>query len=572
MKLRLAAATWLPLRAFVPPFLIGLFFRLYGLPRQLLLDDEWHSLNFVLDKSFGDVLTTHGLGANCIPQNVINWIFLHTVGWSELSLFLPSVLCGIAGLLLFPWLVSRLAGRTVALLFSYLFALSPCVIFYSRIVRPYPMVLFFGFLAILCLLIWIREGHPRLLSAYALSGFMAIYFHLYAALPVLAPWAALFLLALFRREPDPRAPWLSRAALLRTGILMGLLLVVFLGPAHWTNPWWLNVQGLSHATLSGLREFLSLLSGSFRPLVNGSFAALVAYGLWHWLRKDVPVGLALLSAWAAFGLLLIVATQDGMHAAIQIARYNIVLFPVALLLAASGLEQVFVRLAPARSDRFRLLAGLLLIAGLAAGGPLKRTFSLPNHFMHHSAFQDSYAPIDWSKSRVRLLTPLPQMPRERIPPFYFEVARDPSVPGLIEYPMYIGDPLNFHYYYQHFHRKPVAIGYVPDYPLPPLPTRNEAVFQTTTPDYVFSRAHALGLGGQLRFASLLPLTDSARWRRSHRGWLLVLHRNLLQETLGIRLNSPDAHYLPPALLPYSLNAAFGAPVFSDSQIVAWRIP
>ena len=115
--------------AYVPALLIGLVFRLYGLPQQIRLDDEWHSLNFVLDKSLREVLTTHGLGANCIPQNFINWLLLRTIGWSEISLFLPSALCGLAGLLVFPRLVGRLAGRTAALFFAYLFALSPCVIF-----------------------------------------------------------------------------------------------------------------------------------------------------------------------------------------------------------------------------------------------------------------------------------------------------------------------------------------------------------------------------------------------------------------------------------------------------------
>ena len=557
---------------FLPPILAGLVFRLYGLSGQIPVDDEWHSLNFVLDQSFWGVLTTHGLGANCIPQNIVNWLLLHTVGWSEMTLFLPSVLCGAAGLLLFPLLISRLAGRTVALFFSWLLAISPCAIFYSCIVRPYSMVLFFGFLAILCLLLWIREGRPRLLLAYALSGFIAMYYHPYAALPVLSPWMTLFILALVRRGPDPTGSRTAWRPLFLAGLLMAGLTVISLGPAHWKNPWWMHVQGLSRVTGAGLWEFLSLLAGTRFTASMLVFAGMVVLGLCGWLKKEWRIGLPLLSIWVAFFLLMIVATQDGMHAAIQIARYNIILFPVAMLLAALGLEQVLIRRLPGRTDWFGLGWGLALIISLVAGSPLPRTLAMPNNFMHHSAFQDSYAPFDWTKSRIRLLTPLPQMPCERIPSFYADVARDPSVPGLVEYPMYIGDPLNFHYYYQHFHRKPVAIGYVPDYPLPGLPTRNESVYQTTTPDYVFSRVQSLGLGGQLRFANLLPLTDIARWQASHRGWLLVLHRNLLQETLGLRLNSPDAHYLPPALLPFTLTAALGAPVFSDGQIVAWRIP
>ena len=555
---------------FVPPILVGLFLRLYGLSGQIPVDDEWHSLNFVLDKSFFAVLTTHGLGANCIPQNVVNWILLHTVGWSEAALFLPSVLCGIAGLLLFPWLISRLASRAVAVFFSWLLAISPCVIFYSRIVRPYSMVLFFGFLALLCLALWTRAGRPRLLLAYALSGCAAIYFHLYAALPVLAPLGALFLLALGRRQRDESAPWISAKVLIGTGALMGLLLLIVLGPAHWKNPWWAHVLARDHVTAGGLWEFLSLLAGTRFAVSKLAFAALVAGGLLGWIRRDFRIGLVFLSAWAAFGLLLLFGTQEGMHAAIQIARYDIVMFPVAMLLAATALEALAARLPSGLPPAARTGLGLLPIAGLLAGSPLARTFDLPNNFMHHSAFQDSYLPFDDSRSRLRLLTPFPQMPRERVPAFYSALAGVPAVKGIVEYPMYIGDPLNLYYYYQHFHRKPVAAGYVQDYPFPPLSSGNDFVTGATPIDYVFSRAQILGLGNRMRFANLVPILDAARLRRNHSGWLLVVHRDVLQETLDLRLDGGNV--VPPVLLPFSLDAEFGPPVFSDGQIMAWKIP
>ncbi len=555
--------------AFAPPFLVGLFLRLHGLLGQILVDDEWHSLNFVLGKSFFEVLTTHGLGANCIPQNILNWILLHTAGWSETSLFLPSVLCGVAGLLVFPGLVSRLAGRTAAVFFSWLLAISPCVIFYSRIVRPYPMVIFFGFLALLCLALWTREGRRRLLASYVLSGFAAIYFHLYAALPVLAPLAALFLLSLFPRRKEALPPWISAKALAGAGALLAALVLAFLGPAHFRNPWWMNVQGVSHATLSGLWEFLSLLAGTHVAASKLVFAALAGYGLCIWLRREFRIGLLFLSAWAAFLLLLVFGTQDGMHAAIQVARYNIVLFPLSMLLVASALDSLLGRFLPALSPAARAGLGLLPIAGLLAGSPLWRTFDLPNNFMHHSAFQDSYAPFDASKSRLRLLTPMPQMPASRIPPFYAALAADPSVPGIVEYPMYIGDPLNLYSYCQHFHRKPVAAGYVQDFPFPPLRSKDDFVTQATPIDYVFSRAQALGLGGQMRFSQMVPVLDFARLRQGRSGWFLVVHRDVLQETLGIQLNGGNV--IPPVMLSFYLDTEFGPPVFSDNWISAWRI-
>ena len=550
---------------FAPPFLVGLFLRLYGLSGQILLDDEWHSLNFVLDKSFLALLTTHGLGANCIPQNIVNWILLHAGGWSELALYLPSVLCGIAGLMIFPRLVSRLAGRTVAFFFSVLFAISPCLIFYSRIVRPSSMVVFFGFLSLLCLALWTREGRPRQLRAYAVCGFAAIYFHPYAALPVLAPLAGLFLAADSRRPGLAEATWISRKKIGRTGFLIVALLAIFLGPAHWRNPWWLQELARDRVSAQGLWEFLSLLAGTRLALSKLLFASLIGGGLVLWIRREFRVGLLFLSVGIAFALLLIFATQDGIHTGILIARFNILVLPVSMLLAAAALDRILARLPVAG----RLAAGLPLICGLAAGSPLWRTFDLPNNFMHHSAFQDSYAPFDWSTSRLRALAALPQMPRERIPAFYSALARDPSVPGIVEFPMYMGDSLNFHYYYQHFHRKPVAVGYVAGLSFPPLPSKNGFIYQALPVDYVFSRARSLGLLGKLHFANLIPLTEADGLSRAHRGWWIVLHRDLLWETSG---DQGPFNFHPPIQLERELTARFGAPVFADDQIQAWRIP
>ena len=556
------ARAWL----FVPPVLLGIFLRIFGLSGQILLDDEWHSLNFVLDKSFWAVSTTHGLGANCIPQNAINWLLLHTIGWSEIALFLPSVLCGIAGLLVFPRLVSRLAGRTAAVLFTWLLAISPCVIFYSRIVRPYAMVLFFGFLALLFLAQWAREGRRGQLATYVLSGFAAIYFHLYAALPILAPLAALLLPALCRRKAPADAPWIAAKPLILAGLAMAGLLAIFLGPAHWQNPWWMLALARDRVTARGLWDFLSLLSGTDYLPGKLIFAGLAAYGLRAWLARDFRGGILWISAWTAFFLLLAFATQDGMHAGIQIARYNIVLFPAAMLLVAVAAADLLARF-PAG---VRVAAGVALIGGLAAGSPLWRTYARPNNFMHHSAFQDSYAPFDWSRSRLRLLRPQPQMPADRLHPFYATLAANPSVVGIVEYPMYLGDSLNLHYFAQHFHGKPVAVGYMPDFPFDALPSRNDFIYQTTPLDYVFSRARTMGLQDRMPFRNHLSLTDGSLLRQSHSGWLIVVHRDLLAETLDVRDGASPAR--PPVLLETSLTAAWGAPVFSDQWIAAWSIP
>ena len=41
---------------------VGVFLRCWAWSSQMLLDDEWHALNFVLNRSFADVLLQQGMG------------------------------------------------------------------------------------------------------------------------------------------------------------------------------------------------------------------------------------------------------------------------------------------------------------------------------------------------------------------------------------------------------------------------------------------------------------------------------------------------------------------------------
>src|SRR4051812_41450448 len=83
--------------------LAGTFLRLYLLSDQVMIDDEWHSLYYVLGKPPLWLLTHFAVpGATCIPMNFYSWFLSATVGWSEFWLRLPSVLCGILCIVVGP--------------------------------------------------------------------------------------------------------------------------------------------------------------------------------------------------------------------------------------------------------------------------------------------------------------------------------------------------------------------------------------------------------------------------------------------------------------------------------------
>ena len=139
------------------PILVGFALRLYGLSDQVILDDEWHGLEFVTGRSFGFLLTHFGIGATCIPLNLYRFALFHSLGWSEVLLKLPAIIPGLFSLLIFPFMVKRIFGSRIALLFTWLLAIAPFLIFYSRVLRPYSMVAFLTFTAIGTAYIWMKN-------------------------------------------------------------------------------------------------------------------------------------------------------------------------------------------------------------------------------------------------------------------------------------------------------------------------------------------------------------------------------------------------------------------------------
>ena len=84
---------------------------------------------------------------------------------------------------------------------------------------------------------------------------------------------------------------------------------------------------------------------------------------------------------------------------------------------------------------------------------------------------------------------------------------------MVEYPMMIGDHFNPFYYYQHFHRRPVMVGYTSDMSLARgLAAGN--IYGNTYIDQVLSLVHDQS---RLRFRNLISMDDLPAMRRCA-GW------------------------------------------------------
>ncbi len=127
-------------------FLVGCFFRIYGLGRQIPLDDEWHGMFSAGTQTFRYLATHLQLSGASIPCSLYRRLCLVTIGWDEVILRLPSLGAGIAALILCPWSVRRIFKDRAAGLFAFLLAVSPLLIYYSRYSRVYSVTMLLQFL------------------------------------------------------------------------------------------------------------------------------------------------------------------------------------------------------------------------------------------------------------------------------------------------------------------------------------------------------------------------------------------------------------------------------------------
>jgi len=136
-------------------FLAGCFVRVHGLGRQIMLDDEWHGMFSAGVQSFRYLATHVQLSGTSIPYSLYRRLCLLTIGWDEVILRLPSLVAGIAALVLCPWSVRRILKDRCAALFAFLLAFSPLLIYNSRYSRAYSVTMLLQFLCIFSFYFWI---------------------------------------------------------------------------------------------------------------------------------------------------------------------------------------------------------------------------------------------------------------------------------------------------------------------------------------------------------------------------------------------------------------------------------
>lgn len=552
----------------------GTVLRLYLISSQIIVDDEWHGINYVIGRSFGYVFTNHGLGANSIPMNLYRWFLLNTFGLSELLLRAPTLIAGVLSIIIFPIFVGKMFNRRTTVIFSFLLSLSPVLIFYSRICRPYSMVVFFSFISIFSLFFWMDSGERKFALLYITTAVLAIYFHLYASIAVLTPLGIIFILKMVQRYSINKKKTVRIVpgiwSYVGAGVVILIMLMILLLPAHVKNLWWLHRLGYDRMTFKTITGYLSILSGTSNNVMTGLFLLMFLSGLLVGFKEKGVFTFSLITIIVLYFIVMALSHQEGSHAAIQAVRYSISVIPFVLIVVAFGMDRVLnklqslIKTSPISQILIFLIPSAFLI-NLFTLGPLIKTYQSPNNFTNHSAFQDSYNPHIWLYSRPRDLTPGYIMAKEDIPKFYFLLSKQTGVQTVIEYPMLMGDTTNLYYYYQHFHKKNVVAGYSSELG---IPKRTQDYISGMFPvDYVMSRITDLK---KVKFKNMVNVERIEAVKASSAQYI-ILHKHLMEEMFPYRVKKKVSVYDPVLYLRRLYGKYFGKPCYEDKNIIVFRI-
>jgi Dolichyl-phosphate-mannose-protein mannosyltransferase len=561
--------------ALISAVLAGFFLRWYILRDQILVDDEWHGLFYVIGRSPGWLLTHFSVpGATCIPQNIYNWAVGATFGWSELLLRLPLLVCGILCVVICPWLARDLIGTRQAAWLALFLAISPILIFYSRFSRPYSAVAFLGFVSILCAARWAREGGWRWGALYVVTGILAVYFHLFAIIAVITPAlgaVVYYACDRFLKKSETSevktslGHWIIAAATIV--VLSGLLLLPAL--IHSWGGTFSKIVRSASLEAPSLPWAMTLIAGTAQPVPVVLFWVLLIVGAVGLCQRNPWFGGTLVSLYPLHVLALAISRPDSVDVPLVIVRYSIPLVPVSLLLVACGIQyslEAFARRTGFKPMLQTLVAFACALA-LVLAGPLPQTYAAPNNFTNHGAFQQRYTAIDWSHSFYSNFGSLEDnmqvaVRAEDVSPFYKKLGDISGDRPIVEYPMMIGDHCNPLYYYQYFHRRHVLVGYETDVnALGSLMGGN--VYGNNYIDHVLSLVHD---PARLRFHNLVSMEDLPAMRA----------RNVQYIVLHTRYESQLSQIAPPlpglARLYQEYSQKLGPPIYKDGHIAVFQLP
>jgi len=441
-------------------FLLGSFLRLFRVGDQIILDDEWHALNVVQDQDYGWIFSHLGHADHSIPLALLYEFFSHSIGLSELSMRAPSLLAGLIAIAALPYLWRHWLSPREGLVMAALIAISPFLVNFSRIARPYMLLTLLAGSALIFAWRWWKAlqlgSRPRQNgSAWIACTVLAGWFNPVSLAVTCGPFLWFGFSAL--KSAYQRKNFQPLLRLTRVGLaITALLALLFFSPLSGDLSSLAVKSGMHWVTLETFYELADLYTGSGYLAVIVVMLTAVATGWLLLLQRDREFALYMLLIALAATLAVAVTGAEWIFHGLVLARYLIGLLPVFLALAAMGLLRAcdalteITALPPAAAN----VGVALLITALFLSGPLPELAVGNSQFVHHLSNQ-----FDFDKEANPFREALEPVNPE---PFYAEIAKlHPEGDAVVvEAPWYLESHWNALPIYQAVHGQHVLVGFV----------------------------------------------------------------------------------------------------------------
>lgn len=412
--------------------LAGTGLRLWNLRDQVMGGDELHAVRAVAERPASEILTRYSLVDYSLPITAFHRLLLDW-GWSlsEMGFRLPSLLCGLAALIVVPWAFAGRVERLPVMVLGWLAAISPALVLYSRIARSYMPMILLAFAAVMAFERWWNGGSRRAAVLYVVLGALAVWVHLGAGPIVAAPFV--FALGDVARS---RA-WRRLRELAALGLALVAAMALYLVPAGRSL---LRLVGNKHqeidVPLGTVWDVLRLQAGTRSWALAALFWLAAVAGLVLLLRRQPRTGLFTLTVAGVHLAGILALSPLGLNHPIVLNRYLLPALPFVLLWVAVALGSLW-----------RVAAGLFVVALLGLG-PFPAPGYLGSSFMHHNDFVGFYSPLS-------------TIPDEAVPAVY----RQPLAGPVLEAPWStVWEQNRTFYVYQRLHGQRVMVSAPMDVP------------------------------------------------------------------------------------------------------------
>jgi len=549
--------------------LTGSFLRLYRIGSQIIWDDEWHGIQTALVNPMHYILTHFHELDNCIPLTAYYRIMLNFTGLNEVVIRLPQLLAGIAMLAVFPLFIKKLFGKRVAVIVLILIAISPLLVYFSRLARPYGVVVFLTSVAVFSFYLWMSEGKKIYALLYIISAVLAPYFSLSSLGFVIAPLLYVLMRLLLTKKMSPIG--INKGVLQLKGITV-VILMLAAGMSMWFLP---AAATFGEVTKKNSQGFLSLgTMGGSAALFCGSNSYVICllmtlffiYGSFLLYAKNRLLFSYLCIICVTQLIFIAISRPNLVQGAIIFARYFISALPVWLLVIAIAIAELHINLTRFLKNKISkanglsnsALAALFLIVFLR--GPVADAYSYPNDFTNHKDFQYNY---------VQRLVKRAVGNEGSYPEFYKSLKMQGDDATIVEFPAIISWTWNIFHVYQRLHEDRVLIGYDSNY---------------YSPFFGYDTYGNRDVG----FQNFVDISDPAVVMKKGARYIII-HKDIFQESVAFGLYSPEhkrklenqiSNFKDSVILALreyvsretaNLKKMFGEPFYKDKWIVVYRV-